>query len=403
MRIKILSVLVLMLLAGVTLGCLQIEPKEGKTQTDPISAFFNYIGDKLLGKTVPEINQSDVRGGSNRGSGGGSPAAAVKQKEFPDISIQSLEVPTNATYAFTVKVNLQEVDGTSGATFNVTLKESDNILSSKSTEILAGGTASLSFPLILTKPGVHNLTAIVENSNPSEKKTSNNFKNFSIKIIKPLINPENYSTMYYYQVEEYNNRKSFNSASDGGTHLEVSEINKSTVEEMVNYRMLIYKELVFPLDYLLIRISSESGLKEQYELSYLDAVKFENGNSIFSIYIPDKESNITIRSGNGATEIKLEKKYLSVNTISSGYNYYTDLNNESWSKTTFNEVGTLIRPLISNTLYIEFVHNGTGYGGNQTTDIPSPSFVSTPNNAPGNSGFTNITRYYITKNGITTV
>ncbi|MFA4935545.1 MAG: hypothetical protein WC568_06885, partial [Candidatus Methanoperedens sp.] len=265
-------------------------------------------------------------------------------------------------------------------------------LSSGAASVTAGGTTTVSLPLLISQVGNHNLSAIIENSTPAEDNVENNQQNFNVEITKLLLNQADYTMMYYSQNDDYHNSKNLNSADGGGTHIEVSDYTEKGISEKFYYKLTINKEIIFPIGSLHIQISNDSGIVEEHE-----HVNLENE----TVYYPDTESTLTITSANGLTEIKLERSAKYQETVSSGYNYYSASDNTSWNSGLVDQKGVIMNPQIKTGAYIELIDDGIGYGGFGTMNLTAPVYSSSTWNNVGVMGYRNITTYYTKQAGKT--
>ncbi len=314
----------------------------------------------------------------------------------PDLTIQSISAPATAlnTSNFSVNLNIAELNKDTGANFTVVIKEGVNILASTSSTVSAGGNVSISLSLQINQVGIHNLSAVIEDSTPADDNTGNNQQDFNVEITKLSLNQADYTTMYYSQDDDYHNSKNLNSADGGGTHIEVSDYTEKRIVEKFYYKLTINKEIIFPVDSLHIHVSNDSGIVEEHEYANLKNK---------TVYYPDTESTLTITSAGGLTEIKLERSVKYQETVSSGYNYYSASDNTSWNSGSVDQKGVIMAPRIKTGVYIELIDDGAGYGGLGIMNLTAPAYLSSTWNNGGVTGYRNITTYYTKQEGKTSI
>ena len=318
----------------------------------------------------------------------------------PDIAITNISSPGTAqasTY-FNVSIDIVELAGLMGANFNTVIREASTILATASSSITSGGSTSITVPLLISQTGTHNLTVTVENSTPAETNLDNNHADFTVEITRPALDPVSYTSKYYSQTDDYHNSKNVNSAADGGTHIEVSEYDEKKISERFNYTSTINQALVFPIDYLHIRLLNGADVVEEHALSNIASI----GSSTASVYYPETDSTLTITVLGGITSIKLDRKAKYQSVQSSGYNYYSDIDNSSWNTNFTNQTGILMNPSLSTTVYLELMDGGAGFGGTQTMSPVPPVYSNTTWNNAGVTGYRNIATYYTKQTGTTT-
>lgn len=323
----------------------------------------------------------------------------VQPVQSPDIAIQNISSPNTALSGSYINVNvtLTELGGVSGASFNTVIKEAGTILGNASSSITPGGSTEVTISLLITQAGIHNLTVTVQDSIPIENNVGNNQQNFTVEITRPALNPVGYTSKYYSQTDDYHNSKNVNSAADGGTHIEVSVYNEKKISERFNYTSTINQALVFPIDYLHIRLSNGANVAEEHALSNIAS----SGSSTAFVYYPETDSTLTITVSGGTTAVKLERKAKLQTVQSSGYNYYSAVDNSSWNTNFANQTGILMNPALNTTVYLELIDGGTGYGGTETMNPAAPVYSNTTWNNAGVTGYRNIAWYYPIQTGTT--
>ncbi|MBI2898709.1 MAG: hypothetical protein HYY17_00845 [Planctomycetes bacterium] len=117
----------------------------------------------------------------------------------PDLRIDRVNAdsPVRTRQAVNVEVVVSELNQDLGATFSGTIVENGAAIDTVSWGYVpAGGTGSLLFTLSFDKPGVHKLTAVVQNSNPAEWDEANNSFDFQIEVVEATSVPTVYSLWY---------------------------------------------------------------------------------------------------------------------------------------------------------------------------------------------------------------
>lgn len=312
----------------------------------------------------------------------------------PDLTIQSIASPATAlpkSY-FDVDVSVAELNKDTGASFSVVIKEGSTVLASGNASVAPGGNVTVSIPLLIAEVGLHNLSAVIQDSNPAEDNIENNHQDFSIEIMTPPLNEADYTMMYYSQEDDYHNSKNLNTAADG-VHIEVSDYTEKRMVEKFSYKLTLSRELIFPIDSLHIQVVNDSGIVEEHEYSNL-----RNETS----YYPDTESTFTITSAGGVTEIRFERNGRYQETLSSGYNYYSASDNTSWNTGFVEQKGVLMNTRAKAGVYVEIIDEGTGYGGMAEMNLTTPVYSSLTWNSGGVTGYRNVTTYYPKQEGRTT-
>lgn len=406
MNIKTGIVLGILLIGAIASGCLLIEPNDAGVKTNEKnninSESINSAQESSLKSENPGSKQPDSSGFGGFNQIIENIKISVGLKKSPDLMIKNIEAPVKAVYAFNVKINISEI-GKKSAGFNISIKEGNKILALIPGTIEAEGNTQIDILIFIKEVGIHNLTAVIQDASPAETKTNNNQKNFSIEIIKPDLQTTPYTTTYYFQKDEYFNTKNINLAANGGTHIEVSTFSENKTIEKLYYNMIINNELVFPIDYLNIQIQTESGNKEIFEKAFVDQTITENGINIAFITYPEYGTKITLRVGNGYTEMIIEKRTQIRDVFSSGYNYYSDSDNSSWNTNSSEHEQNMLNPLVYTSVNIELVDNGIGYDGNMVMNLNPPVISNQQWNQAGYTGFRNVTTYYISQSGKTQI
>jgi hypothetical protein len=82
----------------------------------------------------------------------------------PDITIQNITAPTTALASgyFNIDVTVIELNKDTGANFTVVIKEGESILASNAVSVPAGGSVTVSIPMLINLAGLHDLSAIIE-------------------------------------------------------------------------------------------------------------------------------------------------------------------------------------------------------------------------------------------------
>jgi hypothetical protein len=318
----------------------------------------------------------------------------------PDLAIQGVTSPTSILIgSFDAGIDIAELNNDFGSNFTLSIIEGDIILASATGYVTQGGTYSGTLSLQLVQPGTHNLTAVITNLDTAEYSASNNRYDFTVEITKPQISLVGYTSRYYSQSDDYYSSKDLTVES----RREVSVYSENTISENFKYVFTINTELVSPIDYLYFRISNESGMVEEHESINIEPSTFASGKTISTVYYNDTGAVVTITSSAGLTEVKLVKSVKYRNVSSSGYDYYSETVNTSWSTGSADETGLLMNSREIAGVYFEIIDDGLGYGGYGLLNITAPEYSNTTLNSEGVTGYRNIETYYTIKTGVTSV
>lgn len=372
----------------------------GGTATISVPILINHVGLHSLSAVITDSDPAEYSTDNNQR---GFSIEIIRPLQEPDLTVQSINAPASAlpTSYFNVDVNVAELNMDTGAAYTLFIKENDIVLASSQSSVPAGGNVTVPFSLLINKTGTHTLSAIIQDSNPAEDDIANNRQDFTVEMIRPLISPADYTMWYYSQGDNYNNNKNLNSAAGGGTHIEVSQYIERKISERFYFKLTINKELIFPIDSLRIQLSNESGIMEEHENITVIPTKIEKGRPIASIFYPDTGTTLTITSISGLTEVKLEKRAIYQEILSSGYNYYSPSENRTWNSSLINQTGTLLKSRIKTGIYIEVIDDGSGYGGVGTMNLTLPVYFNSTWNDAGISGYRDIATYYTKQAGRT--
>ncbi|MCX9013669.1 MAG: hypothetical protein OIN89_02560 [Candidatus Methanoperedens sp.] len=318
----------------------------------------------------------------------------------PDLAIQGVTSPTSVLIgSFDAGIDIAELNNDFGSNFTLSIIEGGSTLASTTGYVKQGGTYSGTLSLQLVQPGTHNLTAVITNLDTAEYSASNNRYDFTVEITKPQISLVGYTSRYYSQSDDYYSSKDLTVES----RREVSVYSENTISENFKYVFTINTELVSPIDYLYFRISNESGMVEEHESINIEPSTFASGKTISTVYYNDTGAVVTITSSAGLTEVKLVKSVKYRNVSSSGYDYYSETVNTSWSTGSADETGLLMNSREIAGVYFEIIDDGLGYGGYGLLNITAPEYSNTTLNSEGVTGYRNIETYYTIKTGVTSV
>lgn len=285
----------------------------------------------------------------------------------PDLVIASVNVPSQALVGqpVNIEVVVLEANGDLGADFALALYEGSAELDRLTgAGIAAGGVASGALTVAFSSPGVHTLTARIEDATPGEYDTSNNEAQFQVTVDGAL-EPLWYSLAYkdYYSEYEFHT-----TASWGSYHL----ISKGDFEYLNYSVMTDTKALAWPIDQVALSVYADGGLVKRVLVSNLWASQtssWTDGSTTWSYksHWTSLGDNDFLYALTSSSTGAINGQYTSVsyNRYASDYVYFSSGHTQfwSWSTDAVVHLGTFLHATARMDTKLVVTDDGAAYGG----------------------------------------